>query len=129
MNASVVAKATEIAYALYPQVSWHRATHFAFLLKGSRIAFVGWNKAKSHPTNQKHPYGPSSAIHAELDVILRSKSDDLSQFDLLVLRIDRNMRLNQSKPCVGCQSLIEQVGVRRVWWSDETGQIKSRQSG
>ena len=123
MNPAVTAKAIEISYALYHQVSWHRSTHFAFLLKDRRIAFVGWNKEKSHTAIKRHPYGPTSGLHAEMDAILRSKSDDLSQFDLLVLRIDRNMKLNQSKPCVGCQSLIEQVGVRNVYWSDQDGAI------
>jgi hypothetical protein len=42
---------------------------------------------------------------------------------MLVLRIDRNGKLNISKPCRGCQSVISQFNLKEIWYSDKDGNI------
>ena len=121
MNASVLSKAVSLAYTLYPSVVWHRSTHFAFLVYKNRIQYIGWNKSHTHPETLRHPYRPSATIHAELDCLLKPKSDDLSSYDMIVVRIDRNMQLNNSKPCRGCQSVINQLGVNQVVYTGSDG--------
>ena len=120
----------EISYAMYSEVIWHRCTHFAFLIKNNRIQHIGWNKSKTHPLNYKFPYkptyGPNNEIglHAELDVCLKSRKDNLYNFEMVVLRIDMNNTINTSKPCTGCESVVRQMNVGRVWYSNELGNFE-----
>ncbi len=37
--------------------------------------------------------------------------------------MDRTGKLNNSKPCCGCQSVIKQFNVGEVWYSDAKGEI------
>jgi len=54
---------------------------------------------------------------------LKSNKEDLSNYKMLVLRIDRKENLTVSKPCPGCQSLISQFNLKEVWYSDKNGNI------
>lgn len=122
MNRHLLNRCVEVSYALLPQIAWHRSTHVAFLLKNSRICYVGWNEERTHPITKKHPYRSLAYKHAELSCLLKPKKDDLSDYALAVLRIDRNNQINQSKPCLGCQSVIEQLGVSRVMYTEANGE-------
>jgi len=39
------------------------------------------------------------------------------------LRVDRTGKLANSKPCCGCQSVIQQFDVGEVWYSDNKGNV------
>ena len=54
-------------------------------------------------------------IWDEFDVLLTANPD--------LLKEDNNGKLNMSKPCQGCQSLLEQFNIKEVWYSDFKGQI------
>lgn len=122
-----------------------RHKHVAFLIKGGSIVSIGINKRKTNPKNLKYPYQtpPEFAmVHAELDAILtywnrtffQRKSNrrieqafhDLSDFTLVVMRIRRNSMLGLSKPCQGCQQLISQFGIRKVYYSVDQDKILGR---
>ena len=99
-----------------------RSSHVAFLVKGGKIVHVGWNKLRSHPINYKHPYQSYvSGIHAEVDAILKSGLEDLSKYEIVVIRINRNNEVSNSMPCKGCRSVINQFGIKRVWYSNSAG--------
>lgn len=87
---------------------------------------IGVNSRKTHPLNLRYRY-PSykKGTCAELAVVLKSKEDNFSDLDLVVLRVDRNGSLVNSKPCEGCQNLISQLKFRSVRFSDDNGQIIS----
>lgn len=101
-----------------------RSSHIAFLIKSNTIEKIGTNKRRTHPEISKHPYHEGHVgIHAELDCVLKVGKEDLTDYKMLVLRIDRNDKLNMSKPCPGCLSLIDQFNVGEVWYSNKNGQI------
>jgi len=124
VDKKVFAKAIKIAYSFYPTSRDLNTSHFAFLIKSKIIEKIGINKKRTHPEISKHPYHEGYVgIHAELDCLLKTDKEDLSDFKMLVLRIDRNKKLNISKPCRGCQSVISQFNVKEVWYSHKDGNI------
>lgn len=101
-----------------------RASHVAFLIKSGKIEKIGVNKRRTHPEISKHPYHEGHVgIHAELDCILKINKEDLSDYEILVLRVDKNNNLAMSKPCSGCQSLLNQFNIKEIWYSDKNSNI------
>jgi deoxycytidylate deaminase len=124
MKQQVIKKAIKIAYSLCPTNKEIRTSHIAFLIKSNIIEKIGVNKRRTHPEISKHPYHEGHVgVHAELDCILKLDKEDLKDYKMLVLRVDRKNKLNMSKPCPGCASLINQFNVGEVWHSDKTGKI------
>jgi len=120
----VFEKAIKIAHSLCPTNREIRTSHVAFLIKSNVIEKIGINKKRTHPEIFKHPYHEGHVgIHAELDCILKVDKEDLKDYKMLVLRVDRKNKLNISKPCPGCLSLIDQFNVGEVWYSDKNGEI------
>lgn len=124
MKQGVLNKAKQIAYSLCPTNRETRTSHIAFLIKLNIIKKIGANKKRTHPKTKDHPYHEGVVgIHAELDCVLKMDKEDLSDYNMLVIRVDNNGKLNMSKPCKGCQSLLEQFNIKEVWYSDSKGQI------
>lgn len=124
MKQQVIKKAVKLAYSLCPINREIRTSHVAFLIKSNVIEKIGTNKRRTHPEISKHPYHEGHVgIHAELDCVLKIDKEDLQDYKMLVLRVDRKNKLNMSKPCPGCLSLINQFNVAEVWYSDKNGQI------
>ena len=125
MNTSVLNRTLKLAHAICPSNREMRSSHVAFLVKGGKIVHIGWNKSRSHPINLRHPYRAiSPGIHAEVDVILKCGHEDLSSYEMIVIRIDRNGVACNSMPCSGCRSVLTQFGVKRVWYSNSDGVIQ-----
>jgi tRNA(Arg) A34 adenosine deaminase TadA len=69
--------------------------------------------------------GPAPHLHAERRAIKKARSvlnrmrpgDDLSDCEMLVIRINRNGDLLLSKPCPNCQKAIDACGIKKVEWS------------
>ena len=124
MNYRLGNRCLSIARTLIPTIRQMRCSHVAFLIKKSKIMHIGWNKVKSHPITLNFSYKSYSHLHAEADVIIKSGNEFLNDFELLVVRFDKNGKLVNSKPCKGCQSLIQQVGLNRVWYSIDSGIVQ-----
>lgn len=124
MKDKTLKKAIQIAKNLCPVNRELRTSHVAFLIKSNVIHKIGTNKKRTHPETSKHPYHEGEVgIHAELDCILKSNKEDLSDYKMIVLRIDRNENLTMSKPCLGCQSVLSQFNIKDIWHSDKNGNI------
>lgn len=124
MKQGVLNKAKQIAHSLCPTNREIRTSHIAFLIKSNIIEKIGINKKRTHPETKNHPYHEGVVgIHAELDCLLKMDKEDLSDYNMLIIRVDNNGKLNMSKPCKGCQSLLEQFNIKEVWYSDFKGQI------
>ncbi len=122
MNYHLSNRLVDIAKYMCPLNRDGRCSHVSFLLKKSKIIKIGWNKYRTNPQNLKYPYHNGNVgIHAEMDVIIKSGKDDLSDYDLVVIRIDRNGNMTNSKPCSGCKGVISQFGIREVWFSNING--------
>lgn len=125
MNVKIINRTVDIAKALCPLNLEHRCSHIAFLIKNSKIVHIGTNSCKSHPQTLKYAYKNHQLVglHAELNVCMKSGKEDLRDYKMVVLRVDRTGKLNNSKPCCGCQSVIKQFNIQEVWHSDHKGEV------
>jgi len=125
MNRKIINRTVDIAMALCPLNLEHRCSHIAFLIRCGKIVHIGTNSCKSHPETLKYDYKDHQkvGIHAELSVCMKSGKEDLSDFKMVVLRVDRKGNLANSKPCCGCQSVIKQFNIGEVWYSDSKGEV------
>lgn len=114
----------EIAYALLPETHPDisiRCRHFALLFKKNRIICIGWNKVKTHPINQRYNYHKLCGIHAECDVLIKSKTDDFRGYNMAILRIDKNNKINYSAPCKFCCDMLETLNLNKIFYTNEYG--------
>lgn len=65
-------------------------------------------------------------MHAELSAALKIKSSiqKLSGgVDIIVIRINNRMELKNSRPCNNCIEKLKSIGIRRVYYSNDDGEI------
>ena len=125
MNRKIISRTVDIAMALCPLNLEHRCSHIAFLIRCGKIIHIGTNSCKSHPETLKYAYKDHQkvGIHAELSVCMKSGKENLKDYEMVVLRVDRKGNLANSKPCCGCQSVIKQFNIGEVWYSDSKGEV------
>lgn len=125
MNVKTINRTIDIAKAMCPLNLEHRCSHMAFLIRCGKIVHIGTNSCKSHPETLKYDYKDHQkvGIHAELAVCMKSGKENLKDYTMIVLRVDRTGKLANSKPCCGCQSVIQQFDVGEVWYSDNSGNV------
>jgi deoxycytidylate deaminase len=90
--------------------------------KRGKVLSTGFNKIRFNPLLSHYDY-PKCLLHAESDAILKSNRKDLKNSNLLVIRLGKN-KLCNSKPCKHCMSMIYEVGIKHVYYSDVDGMIK-----
>lgn len=125
MNQKIINRTVDIAKAMCPLNIEHRCSHIAFLIKNSKIVHIGTNSCRTHPETLKYDYKDHQlvGIHAELAVCMKSGKENLKDYKMVVLRVDRTGKLANSKPCCGCQSVIKQFNLDEVWYSDAKGEV------
>jgi len=117
MNASTLRKAKDVAMN-----NGHVFHLVAILKRGKHIVRYGTNSSKTHPRfGRVYSAGPREvhSLHAEMDVLRFAKPGD----DLIVLRYKANGNLSMAKPCSECQRHIKEAGIRRVHYSDWSGDV------
>ena len=90
--------------------------------RSGKILSAKSNSLKTHPKLVKftdYPY-----LHAESACILGHGMDNCEGLSLLVLRVLKNDQVSLSKPCVICQRIIEDAGLKNVYYTDVNGIIK-----
>ena len=93
--------------------------HGAVLVHKNTVIASGFNSYKTHPIMAKYTHFPH--LHAEQKAIIRAGLDNCEGLDLYVVRVDRRKRFAMSKPCRVCKKLIDEVGIRNVYYTDESG--------
>lgn len=88
----------------------------AVLVHGNRVISVGFNKFKTSPRSP-HPY---NYLHAEIDTLLGLDYSVTKGATMYIYR-EANGLPALSKPCESCQIALDNAGVRRVYYTTETG--------
>jgi deoxycytidylate deaminase len=101
-----------------------RNTHGAVVVKGGRVLGTGWNKNRNNPlfVSPEHIKSDCS-YHAEEVAIREAGEDNVKGAILYVARVNRHGNDRDSKPCSKCATLIERVGIKRVIFTMEAGEI------
>ena len=95
----------------------------ATLLRKGKPVLTKRNSLKTHPFLAKFAKFPFQ--HAETATILSYGLDNCVGLDLYVTRYRRDGKVSMAKPCKTCQKIIELVGIRNVYYTDWSGNIKS----
>jgi len=90
----------------------------AVLFIGSRCIAIGCNKHKTHP------FTGCYSQHAEFNVSRKIDSEQAKSATLYVARLTRTDRVSYSKPCNDCQSVIQSLGIAKVYYTGYDGQLK-----
>ena len=93
----------------------------AIIAKGSRTLAIGINSYRNEPHQVAERLWECS-LHAEETAIrsanLRADPDRLAGSTIYVARWNQNNPGQRAQPCVRCQALIDEVGIRRVAWTN-----------
>ena len=105
------------------QKSNYKHRHGCIIFKGNHIIARGYNEIR-YCKRLKWKYRKwINSLHAEQKTILFSQAI-VRKCSLLVIRINKNNELLNSKPCKMCQSLIYDVGIVKTYYSDRNGNIQ-----
>jgi deoxycytidylate deaminase len=102
--------------------------HAACLLKSDKLYTLGINKKLRSHFRTKLDSKPSVAlisIHAELDCISNCNPKVCKGMDILVIRVNKSNKLLNSRPCNSCIEKLQKRGIRKVYYSDNDGNILS----
>lgn len=100
----------------------------AVIFNHNSILSVGYNQVRSNhiPNEFKHFY---ETLHCETAAVLNYKKDlsNLKNCEMLVIRISRSVNNNlvMAKPCIWCERLLRKIQLKRVYYSNDLGEIVS----
>lgn len=122
IRSSRISNMMKLAWDLALQ-STEDCRHGCVIARKHRVLGVGWNKGKTHPVAAETH---TQCIHAEMSAIIGVNENDLVGADLFVLRVKRSPGepLGMSKPCGHCTKLITASQIKRVYFSNESGQVE-----
>lgn len=95
--------------------------HAAALLYGDTIYSYGINKfIKEIKIDDQIYY---KTMHAEITVFEKLPKKKVRGMDILVIRVNKNLTLKNSRPCSQCIDKLYKLGIRKVFYSNEEGDI------
>ena len=123
MNPKLIVSAVRISKERlknHPEFLYKGYIHFSFLILKGKVIAIGLNHRGNNPIQYGYPiYGK---IHSEIDAYRKAKGLLKGDSFLLInIRLGRGGILRNSKPCKFCQSLLKELGCKRVYYSTEIG--------
>lgn len=114
MNSKILKRTIDIAKAMCPLNIEHRCSHMAFLIRCGKIVHIGTNSCKSHPKTLEYDYKNHQLVglHAELNACMKSGREDLRDFKMIVLRVDRMGKLNNK----ASRAVVVKVWSSNLMW-------------
>jgi len=104
--------------------SIHKYRIGAVIWKGKHIISTGHNYSNKSVRSINTEFTKRRyAIHAEVDAIINAKTD-LKRANILVIRINKNEKLVNAKPCKHCLGYIEHVGIKNIYYSNKDSEIE-----
>jgi hypothetical protein len=116
---------------LKPRVQSGKSFHLSRAIKKSRIVCIAANDYnKKHNERRFGKYENHKGflteyrpcIQSEVKLLLKIGEEELSDYELLNLRIDNNGRANMSKACPNCYTTLLGFSPRKVFYSDSDGE-------
>ncbi len=106
--------------------NYGKLRHGAILVKGGSIINTCFNKDKysAFGTKFRNPDRGHGTIHAELGCVLGLSRTVTSGADIYVCRINNKGQFRYSKPCAMCHEVMKHVGIKRVYYTTNEGNIE-----
>ena len=114
---------------LFPEEGWDNPKrHISVLVKGGKIFAYGESSLGGKPRCAAYR---GRSCHSEMSVLKLIKTElgnkrKVRKYTLWNVRWDRNGDLANSKPCLHCQQVLLQVGIRKVVYSTKEGKFNKR---
>lgn len=123
----------KLARELLP-LSTDKFCHATFIFERNKLLSIGQNNMRN-ASNRAAYFGRRYKLpdfvtyafeHAEINAISKiwSKIYIDSRLRLVNVRMGRRGQLLMSKPCGNCQSVLDALGVSKVWYSTNEGFIQ-----
>lgn len=137
-NKRIEKKITEIAYAYKGKAQTGRRFHMTFVLDKSKLVVFGINDYnRHHPARRYGEYKPYKCdkvdyvpgLHSEIAAIIKLGEHDCSKYTFVNVRVGNNGKLNNSKPCPNCQRVFEQLGYRKIYYTNRDGKFEELING
>lgn len=98
----------------------------AVIFKNKRILSVGYNQIRSCSFIPESKRKWSNSLHAEQAAILRASSYKiLKGASILVMKISKTEHsISNARPCDYCLSSLDYVGIKKIYYSNEMGEIE-----
>lgn len=107
--------------ATFSEISFR---HAAALIKGQTMYSCECNKYINEIKGIRNK--KCKTIHAEVNVICNyPHKKSIKGMDIIVIRINKSSSLRNSRPCSDCINKLDKVGIRKVIYSNETGELVS----
>jgi cytidine deaminase len=81
------------------------------LINKGNVASVGANNHKTHPISG------FKTTHSEIQAIIGVRWSDISGPIIFVARININGKVGMAKPCLSCQKVLREYGVRKAYFT------------
>jgi hypothetical protein len=134
MNLRIYNRCIEVSKALKPsKESGGKSYHTTFAIRKSKIVCIGFNNyQKKHNSNRfgvykNHrnlpgEYNPS--LHSEISMCIKLGQEDLSDYEILNIRIDNNNNPVMSQACPNCRRILQDLNPKRVYHSNANGELE-----
>lgn len=127
-------KIIEISFAIAGKHNGiQRCKHFTFIYEKNKLLSIGINNPKTHPSNlrynylnkQKNKISEIVGTHSEMNAV-RKLGNFYNYSDLIMVntRINRNKKIDYSKPCNGCLEMICELGFSKIYYTDKNGNFQ-----
>ena len=108
-NTGIIEALTELA-----SNSEMKYRHASALINRNGVACLSYNKMINN-----------ASVHAECGAVSIGKSilKSVKGLDIIVIRINKNGVVNNSRPCNNCIEQLTKNGIRNIYYSDKSGNI------
>lgn len=94
----------------------------AALFKNKRILCKQCNIYRTHPKLSKYSLYPY--LHAESRTLIHFGLQNVANNDMLVVRVTKDNKLTMAKPCKACMHIMQDYGIRNIYYSDWEGNVR-----
>lgn len=128
-----LSKSVKIAEDIFPYHEKKKAYHFAFAWKRNKLLGIGQNQTEkmsgkalkfarrfNSKKQKKYPY-----LHSEIDLVSRLWGREYidNKINIVVVRLNTRLELQNSKPCKGCLPILLSLNTN-IWYSTPKGIMK-----
>lgn len=125
-------RSLQIAKALFDPAFPIRCFHLSFIWYKNRLVSVGQNTIKTHTHHKFNPkintegenvseFKKTCSEFNSLNKIRRLTNIPFSKCTLINIRINRNGQLSNSRPCVSCDSLLNYLNIKEIFFTNNEG--------
>jgi deoxycytidylate deaminase len=109
----------DLAKRMAQQSTYGNVKHGAILVKGGSVLNAAFNKGSHCGFGNRFRVRKTghATLHAELGCVLNLDRSVTNGAEVYVVRVNKEGKYRMSKPCTMCQSVLEHVGVNKVYYS------------